>query len=66
MRDVEHDHGVRLLIDVVPDPPVLAATSGVLARILVAERMTDPPRVVQQWADDELRGRGGDLLWKSG
>lgn len=66
VRDVEHDDRVSLLIDPVTDPPILPAARGVLARILVAERVPDPVGVVQERADDELRGRGGDLLGKNG
>ena len=57
---------MSLLLDPVTNAPVLTTTGRVLARVLVAERMPDPPRIVQQRADDELRGRGSDLLRETG
>lgn len=66
MRDVEHDDGLGLLVDSVADAPFLATAGGVLASVLVVERVTDAVRVVQQRADDELGGRRGDLLRETG
>ena len=66
MRDVEHDYRMSLIIDPVTDPLVLATARGVLACVLIPERVAYPVWIVQQWADDELRGGGGDLLGKSG
>src|SRR5579859_6561908 len=66
MRDVEHDDGLGLLVNPVADAPLLATAGGVLASVLVVERVADSVRVVQQRADDELGGSRGDLLGETG
>ena len=62
MRDIEHHDGAGLIFDPVADAPFLPPACGVLASVLVVQRMTDAVRVVEQRADDELSDRCGDLL----
>lgn len=65
MRNIEHDNGMGLLLDPVTHAPVPSTARGVLASVLVAERMANAVRVVKERADDELSGCRGDLFGKT-
>jgi hypothetical protein len=55
--DVEHDHDVPSVVDLVEHPPVATEASAVDPGELRTERFTDPTWVGEEWTGDEL-GRG--------
>lgn len=65
MRYIEHDDRMRLLLDLVTDPPFLPAARGVLARVFIAKRVADSVGIVQERPGDELSDRRRDLLGKT-
>lgn len=64
MSNVEHNHRGSRLVDFVEHPPVAGEASTVNAGELFPQRFTDALGVIQQWAGDELHGRGGDVRWE--
>lgn len=62
MRYIQHDDCVRLVIDPIPDAPLLPPARGVLASVFVAQRVADTVRIFQQRAKDELSDCCGDFL----
>lgn len=62
MRYVEHGKYVRLLVDPVPDAPLLPATRRVLASVFIAQRVTYTERILRERPEDELSDRRGDFL----
>jgi hypothetical protein len=59
--DVEHDHHVLSVIDLIQHPPAAAQAGAVDAGQLRAERLADPPRIIEEGSGEELGRRGGDL-----
>ena len=62
MGDIEHDDGLDVLGDTVTDTPVAASAGGMLSGVLIAQRVADAVRVVQERASNEFGSSGGDLL----
>jgi hypothetical protein len=65
MGYVEDNDRVRLLFDLVTDPPFLPAARRVLASVFVVKGVADAVRIVQQRPGDELGCCRGDFLGKA-
>jgi hypothetical protein len=61
MADVEHDHRVFGVIDLIQHSPVAAEADAVHPSQLRAKRLANPPWIVQEGSGDELDRCAGDL-----
>ena len=57
MWDVKNDNSLGVLVEAVTDAPVATAAGRVLPVVLIAKRMPDAKRVIQQRPGDELGHR---------
>jgi hypothetical protein len=61
MADVEHDHSVLGVIDLIWHSPVAAEAGAVYPGQFRAKRLANPPWIVQEGSGDELDRCAGDL-----
>jgi hypothetical protein len=61
MADVEHDHHMLAVIDLIQHSPVAAKAGAVDAGQFRAERLAYPARILQEGSGDELGCRADDL-----
>ena len=64
MLDVLDYYDAFRLIDPVGDPPLRAQPRTLQARQLIAQRLADPARDLQERAGDELDRRRRNVLWQ--
>lgn len=65
MTDIEHDHPVFVVIDLVEHPPLRSDPRGVNTSQLLPQGLSDSVRILEQRAGDEFGGSGGNIPWQT-
>lgn len=65
MADIEHDHPVFVVVDLVEHPPFPRDARRMDTSELLPQSLTDSARVLEQRAGDEFGGSRGHIPWQS-
>lgn len=61
MADIEHDHPVFAVVDLIEHPPLARDARSANTSELLPQSLTDSARVLEQRAGDELGDSGGHI-----